>query len=47
LLPALWGKTLNELIRFATDLESTLLTNIYQFLMASRKFSVLPCFISS
>jgi len=45
--PELCGKTLNELVRFATDLESAFCMNIYQFLMASWRFSVLPRFSSA
>jgi hypothetical protein len=45
--PKFCGETLNELICFATDLKSAFCMNIHQFLMASRRFSVSPRFISS
>jgi hypothetical protein len=45
--PQFYGETLDELIRFATDLEPAFCMNIHQFLTASRRFSVSPRFISS
>lgn len=36
------GKVLNELIRFATDLESAFRLNVHQFRITSLRFSVSP-----